>query len=196
MRNLLISDKPVTVHQDKLRFHRQLIQRAVHGQIRSIMDVDAVDFLRTYTRYGKRQRLRLDHLAQCVTLCGGKLFRVDEDIMAEIARENNGRGEYRTRQTSTARFVASRLYEHILVAGKYQCLVCFRYDRANLTKLKFKCKMGCVEGLFSPETHAFAAQCNYPYRISLDDEGNVNTTLEVDSEGDGSLCGIFGIYRR
>lgn len=99
----------VAVHNHEGRTHRQLVEGPVHGQDGGVEDIDFVNFLVRYRRYGPGHGIRLNDLAQGIAAMGRQLLAVVEPLVVIVGRQDDGRRKHRTGQTTATGFVASGL---------------------------------------------------------------------------------------
>ena len=76
MRNIVVREETITVNEDALRAHTQLIQCTVHRRDTGTQDVDAVYLLGRDHSHSPRYRLALNDGAQLLALALGELLAV------------------------------------------------------------------------------------------------------------------------
>ena len=79
----------------------------MHGQERSIEDVDFIYFLRAHLSDGPGQGGLLDYLPRSVAIPFAELLGVVEQRMGKIFRQDDGGGEDRAGQATPPRFIAA-----------------------------------------------------------------------------------------
>lgn len=107
MRNFLKTLKPVSIHGDEFGFHGKTGNSAVHGQDRSIQNIEGIDFL-----FGDMDNVITDSFffyeePELHPLFFRKLFAVLEQVMFKIFWKNHCRSRYRPGQTPPAGFIGA-----------------------------------------------------------------------------------------
>ena len=119
----------VAVHDDFLRPHLQLVQRAVHGQNACIEDVYLVYLMIIYDAHRPCQCFALDDGTQFVAALRAQLLRVIEQVVVIIGREDDCRCIDRSCQTASAGLVTTSLnYSLLIIFLAFALLFCESSD--------------------------------------------------------------------
>ena len=111
MRNTPIRIKTISINQQMLWTYRQLVYRPVHRQKRCIQNIDFIDFFRRNYTNRPCQSISFDNLTKPVSLTLSQLFRIVQQLISVIGRQNNSGCIYRPCKASTPRFITSGLYQ-------------------------------------------------------------------------------------
>ena len=107
MRQILVFLETITVYQQMFRTHLQLVDSPMHGQERSIQDIDLVNLLGSNDAHRPSHCLTFNDFPKLVTLTLCQLFGIIQQFIMEVRRENDRCCIDRTSQTSTSSLIAS-----------------------------------------------------------------------------------------
>lgn len=105
-----IGIETIAVDDKLLGSDLQLVERTVHSQKAGMKDVDLIDLLRSDNTNSPRHSIMLNDLAELIAFLGRKLFRVIEQRIIVVTRQDDGGSIDTACQASAAGLVTAGLY--------------------------------------------------------------------------------------
>ena len=104
-----IGIETVAVDDKFLGSDLQLVERTVHGQETGMKNIDLIDLLRRDDADSPRHRIMLNDLSELIALLGRELFRVVEQRIVVVTRQDDGGSIDTACQASAAGLIAAGL---------------------------------------------------------------------------------------
>lgn len=113
-----IGIETVAVDDKLLGSHLQLVKRTMHRQKAGMKNIDLIDLLRRDNADSPRHGIVLNNLAELIALLGRELFRVVEQRIVVVTRQDDSGGIDTACQASAASLIAAGLYAISIIMWK------------------------------------------------------------------------------